>query len=82
MARDREDETVQWRNRGAAAALGLVVGLAPVAGGGQEIDVLMALPAATLTFSAPFIAEDAGFYRKEGLKVTHRTWSAWDRSMR
>jgi sulfonate transport system substrate-binding protein len=73
MARDREDETVQWRNRGAAAALGLVVGLAPAAGGGQEIDVLMALPAATLTFSAPFIAEDAGFYRKEGLKVTHRT---------
>ena len=73
MARVREDEIVQWRNRGAAAALGLAVGLAPAAGGGQEIDVLMALPAATLTFSAPFIAEDAGFYRKEGLKVTHRT---------
>ena len=33
----------------------------------------MALPAATLTFSAPFIAEDAGFYKKEGLKVSHRT---------
>ena len=32
----------------------------------------MALPAATLTFSAAFIAEDAGFYKKEGLKVTHR----------
>ena len=40
---------------------------------GQEIDILMTLPAATLTFSAPFIAEDAGFYRKEGLKVSHRT---------
>ena len=33
----------------------------------------MALPAATLTFSAPFLAEDAGFYKKEGLKVSHRT---------
>jgi len=32
----------------------------------------MALPAPTLTFSAPFIAEDAGFYKKEGLKVSHR----------
>jgi ABC-type nitrate/sulfonate/bicarbonate transport system substrate-binding protein len=32
----------------------------------------MALPAATLTFSSAFIAEDAGFYKKEGLKVTHR----------
>jgi ABC-type nitrate/sulfonate/bicarbonate transport system substrate-binding protein len=36
------------------------------------MDILMALPAPTLTFSAPFLAEDAGFYRKEGLKVTHR----------
>src|SRR5215813_14975451 len=33
----------------------------------------MALPAATLTFSNAFIAEDAGFYKQEGLKVTNRT---------
>jgi ABC-type nitrate/sulfonate/bicarbonate transport system substrate-binding protein len=32
----------------------------------------MALPAATLTFSAPFIAEDAGFFKKEGLRVSFR----------
>ena len=32
----------------------------------------MALPAPTLTFSSAFIAEDAGFYKKEGLKVSHR----------
>ena len=57
----------------AAAAIGLVVGLGPTSGRGQEIDILMALPAATLTFSAAFIAEDAGFYKREGLKVTNRT---------
>src|SRR5262249_5657718 len=62
----------RWRN-GTAAIVGIVVGLAPTIGRAQEIDILMALPAATLTFSAPFLAEDAGFYKKEGLKVTHRT---------
>jgi NitT/TauT family transport system substrate-binding protein len=61
------------RRRRIAAACGLLVGLVPTCGGAQEIDILMALPAATLTFSAPFLAEDAGFYKKEGLKVTHRT---------
>src|SRR5215470_17802973 len=61
------------RYRTAAAAVGLVVGLGPTTGNAQEIDILMALPAATLTFSSAFIAEDAGFYKKEGLKVTNRT---------
>ena len=60
-------------NRVIAAAVGVAVGLGPAAVMGQEIDILMTMPAATLTFSAPFIAEDAGFYRKEGLKVGHRT---------
>jgi NitT/TauT family transport system substrate-binding protein len=63
----------KWRNGTTAAAFGIAVGLAPTIGQGQELDIMMALPAATLTFSAPFIAEDAGFYKKEGLKVTHRT---------
>jgi sulfonate transport system substrate-binding protein len=62
----------KWRS-GTLAAVGIVVGLWPTGGRSQEIDILMALPAATLTFSAPFLAEDAGFYKKEGLKVTHRT---------
>jgi len=57
----------------AAAAVGFVVGLGPTGAGSQEIDILMALPAATLTFSAAFVAEDAGFYKREGLKVTNRT---------
>ena len=56
-----------------AAALGGVIALGPTIAASQEIDILMALPAATLTFSAPFLAEDAGFYKKEGLKVSHRT---------
>ncbi|HEY4774923.1 MAG TPA: ABC transporter substrate-binding protein [Xanthobacteraceae bacterium] len=38
----------------------------------QEIEVVVALPAPTLTFSSAFLAEDAGFYKQEGLKVTHR----------
>ena len=50
-----------------------VIALGPTIAASQEIDILMALPAATLTFSAPFLAEDAGFYKKEGLKVSHRT---------
>ena len=57
----------------AAAAIGLAVGLGPTPGHAQDIEVLVALPAATLTFSSAFIAEDAGFYKKEGLKVSHRT---------
>src|SRR5882757_1946586 len=55
-----------------ALAFGIVVGLGPTSGKAQDIDIVMALPAATLTFSAPFIAEDAGFFKKEGLKVSFR----------
>ncbi len=61
------------RHRAAVAALGLAVGLIPTIGSGQEIDIAMALPASTLTFSAAFIAEDAGFYKQERLKVTNYT---------
>jgi NitT/TauT family transport system substrate-binding protein len=65
----------EGKNRTSAitAAVAIAVGLGPTGAAGQEMDILMALPAATLTFSAPFIAEDAGFYKKEGLKVSHRT---------
>ena len=58
-----------------ALVVGLAVGLGPTAGKrrqAQEINVILALPAATLTFSAPFLAEDAGFYKREGLKVSVR----------
>ena len=56
----------------AVAALAVVVGLSPTVGQAQELEILMALPAPTLTFSSAFIAEDAGLYKKEGLKVSHR----------
>jgi NitT/TauT family transport system substrate-binding protein len=55
-----------------ALVLGLAIGLGPTTGKAQDIDVILALPAATLTFSAPFLAEDAGFYKREGLKVSVR----------
>jgi NitT/TauT family transport system substrate-binding protein len=55
-----------------ALAFGIVVGLGPTLGKAQDIDVVLALPAATLTFSAPFIAQDAGFFKKEGLRVSVR----------
>ena len=61
------------RCRHAAFAIGLAIGLGPTAGQSQDIDIVLALPAATLTFSAPFIAEDAGFFKQEGLKVSVRT---------
>jgi NitT/TauT family transport system substrate-binding protein len=55
-----------------AAAIGIAVGLSPSLGRSQEIDVIMALPAQTLTFTTAFVAEDMGFYKKEGLNVTTR----------
>src|SRR5712671_4340478 len=61
------------RHRSIAFAIGAIVGLGPTVAGAQQIDILMALPAATLTFSSAFIAEDAGFYKQEGLKVSNRT---------
>jgi NitT/TauT family transport system substrate-binding protein len=55
-----------------ALCFGVAVGLGPTAAAGQELDVIVALPAQTLTFGSAFIAEEAGFYKKEGLKVSHR----------
>jgi NitT/TauT family transport system substrate-binding protein len=62
----------KWRNRIAAAILGLATALGPTAGKSQEIEVIFAIPALTLTFTSHFVAEDAGFFKKEGLKVTTR----------
>ena len=62
----------KWRSRVAVAALGTAVGLCPNAGTAQETEVVFALPAVTLTFSSVFVAEDAGFFKKEGLKISIR----------
>ena len=57
----------------AAAAVALCVGLSPaVASAQQEIELIFAIPAQTLTFSAHYVAHDGGFFKKEGLKVTDR----------
>jgi len=55
-----------------AACAALAFGLAPAAGEAQQepINVVMALPTATLTFSSSMIAEAAGYYAREGIKVT------------
>lgn len=64
---------LHWSQRMAVAALAIAISLSPIAGRAQQpIDVIIALPAPTLTFSSPFLAEDAGLYKKEGLNVSHR----------
>ena len=63
----------KWPIRLAAATLVGVVGLHPTVGRAQqETEVIFAIPALTLTFSTHFVAQDAGFFKKEGLKVTDR----------
>jgi NitT/TauT family transport system substrate-binding protein len=59
-----------WRM--AMAVLALVAVPAIVRAEDKPIDVILALPAPTLTFSSPFLAEDAGFYKAEGLNVSTR----------
>ncbi|HUB94614.1 MAG TPA: ABC transporter substrate-binding protein [Stellaceae bacterium] len=59
-----------WKKRLMVAAAATLAPL--VASAQQTIDVIMALPSTTLTFSSPFLAEDAGFYKKEGLTVSDR----------
>ncbi|HXQ52272.1 MAG TPA: ABC transporter substrate-binding protein [Stellaceae bacterium] len=55
-----------------AGAIAAAAFCLPVAGNAQQpINVVIALPAQTLTFSAPFLAEDAGFFKDEGLKVSY-----------
>src|SRR6516225_4571864 len=62
----------KWPGLVAALSLAIAVGLGAASGNSREIEIIMALPAQTLTFSTAFIAEGAGFYKNEGLKVSHR----------
>jgi NitT/TauT family transport system substrate-binding protein len=63
-----------WKHLVSVAAVALSVAASPLAARADDkpIDVIFALPSPTLTFSAPFLAEDAGLYKKEGLNVSHR----------
>lgn len=54
------------------AAVALCAGLNPAAARAQEIELIFAIPAQTLTFSAHYVAHDGGFFTKEGLKVSDR----------
>lgn len=63
---------LSWTQRMAVATLAIATGLIPIGGKAQQpINVIIALPSPTLTFSSPFVAEDAGLYKKEGLNVSH-----------
>jgi NitT/TauT family transport system substrate-binding protein len=66
----------KWLRPVAALLVAGAIGIGPTASHaqdrGKDIDVIVALPAQTLTFAAAFIAEDAGLYKQEGLKVSHR----------
>jgi ABC-type nitrate/sulfonate/bicarbonate transport system substrate-binding protein len=53
-------------------AVGVAFGLASGPAKSQDIDVILALPAQTLTFTTAFVAEDMGFFKKEGLNVSIR----------
>src|SRR5262249_35001509 len=69
---DREDAMFKWPRSAAALMVAGAIGLGPTAGQAEDIDVIVTLPSQTLTFASAFIAEDAGLYKKEGLKVSHR----------
>lgn len=57
----------------AALAAALVMGVAAQpARAQQEIDTVLALPALTLSYAAAWIAEDAGLFKKNGLKNSTR----------
>ncbi len=63
---------LSWTQR-LMVAMTMAFGLTPIAAMAQKpIDVIIALPSPTLTFSSPFLAEDAGLYKQEGLNVSHR----------
>src|SRR5262245_42948861 len=75
QAKNRGGNMLQTRMRRAASAVafGLAVAMSSVASHGQDMEVIVALPAPTLTFTSHFVAEDGGFFAKEGIKVQTRT---------
>jgi hypothetical protein len=55
-----------------ATAIAVAVGLQPAAAAAQQIETAFALPSQTQTIATPYVAHDAGFLKKEGVKVTDR----------
>ena len=63
----------KWAVNVASCALGIALGPGPALGQSQqETRITFAIPALTLTFTAHFVAEDAGFFKNEGLEVSTR----------
>jgi NitT/TauT family transport system substrate-binding protein len=63
----------KWAVNLAACGLGMALGAGPALGQSQqETRITFAIPALTLTFTAHFVAEDAGFFKNEGLEVSTR----------
>src|SRR5215467_7249494 len=63
----------KWTLNLVLCVLGIALGLPPTIGRSQQpTEVTFAIPALTLTFTAHFVAEDAGFFTNEGLKVSTR----------
>jgi NitT/TauT family transport system substrate-binding protein len=62
----------KWPGSVAALMVAGAIGIGPTASRAEDIDVIVTLPSQTLTFASAFIAEDAGLYKREGLKVSHR----------
>ena len=63
----------KWASNLALCVVGLALSPSGAVGQSQqEAQVTFAIPAFTLTFTAHFVAEDAGFFKHEGLKVSTR----------
>jgi NitT/TauT family transport system substrate-binding protein len=66
----------KWPRSVTALLVAGMIGIGPTASRGQDhdndINVIVALPSQTLTFASAFIAEEAGLYKQEGLRVSHR----------
>jgi len=63
----------KWALNLGLCVLGIALGLPPTIGRSQQpTEVTIAIPALTLTFAAHFVAEDAGLFKNEGLKVSTR----------
>jgi sulfonate transport system substrate-binding protein len=55
------------------AAAAVTIGLYPTESKAQqEIETVFAIPSQTMTFTAHYVAHDAGLFQKEGLKVADR----------
>lgn len=63
---------MRFQSKTAGLAIAAAIALTSQAAKAADNDIIFALPSSTLTFTSVFIAEDAGFFKKEGLNVSFR----------